>query len=190
VNAVRGSRRVPPRWPANQYGRDYRGDDQTAHQPHPPRKHRQTSKDVGPNAVSPAISRCVGRVRHPKAVPRQHLASAGEIWRQTSTPVWSVATGDALASCDIDLLVDMGLDGKDALWELSGLTEELRELLGVRVDVACEKLLRQEIVPRLHHSAVAPDAEGARPRQSPSRGHMGTGPGEEMSPAIVPEVYR
>ena len=57
----------------------------------------------------------------------------------------SVARGDALAGSDIDLLVDMDLDGKDALWELSGLSEELRELLGVRVDVVCEKLLRQEI---------------------------------------------
>jgi predicted nucleotidyltransferase len=56
-----------------------------------------------------------------------------------------VARGDALAGSDIDLLVDMDLDGKDALWELSGLTEELRELVGVRVDVVCEKLLRQEI---------------------------------------------
>ena len=57
----------------------------------------------------------------------------------------SVARGDALAGSDIDLLVDMDLDGKDALWELSGLTEELRELLGVRVDVVCEKLLRRQI---------------------------------------------
>jgi predicted nucleotidyltransferase len=57
----------------------------------------------------------------------------------------SVARGDSMDGSDIDLMVDMATEGKDALWELSGLSEDLRQLLGVRVDVVCEKLLRAGI---------------------------------------------
>lgn len=66
----------------------------------------------------------------------------------------SVARGDALQASDIDLVVDMELDGKDALWELSGLGEELRQLLGVRVDVVCEKLLREGIADSVKRDLV------------------------------------
>lgn len=67
----------------------------------------------------------------------------------------SVARGDAAESSDIDLMVDMATDGKDALWELSGLSEDWRQLLGVRVDVVCEKLLRADVAETTRKELVA-----------------------------------
>ena len=46
---------------------------------------------------------------------------------------------------DIDLFVDMTSVGAEALWELSGLGEDLRQLLGVRVDVVSESVLRKKV---------------------------------------------
>lgn len=45
----------------------------------------------------------------------------------------SVARGDAMPDSDIDLLVDFA--DWVSLYDLSGLTQELRELLGYSVDV-------------------------------------------------------
>lgn len=57
----------------------------------------------------------------------------------------SVARGDATEVSDIDLLVDLAPDGGNELLRVSGLAEELSELLGVRVDVVTEHLLREPV---------------------------------------------
>lgn len=67
----------------------------------------------------------------------------------------SVARGDATEDSDIDLMVDMAADNKDALWELSGLSEDLRQLLGVRVNAVCEKLLRSGVAQTARRDFVA-----------------------------------
>lgn len=56
----------------------------------------------------------------------------------------SVARGDATATSDIDLLVDLD-DCGNPLMRVAGLSEELSEVLGVRVDVVSESLLRKAL---------------------------------------------
>ncbi|MGH8959978.1 MAG: nucleotidyltransferase family protein [Jatrophihabitantaceae bacterium] len=57
----------------------------------------------------------------------------------------SVARGDAVDGSDIDLLVDLDRDAGNALMRVAGISEELSILLGVRVDVVTEALLRDGV---------------------------------------------
>lgn len=59
--------------------------------------------------------------------------------------IGSVARGDARPGSDIDLLVDLVEDRGNALLRVAGLGEELSDLLGVRVDVVSESLLRDAV---------------------------------------------
>ena len=54
----------------------------------------------------------------------------------------SVARGDADEDSDLDLLVDVVPGAGNEMLRVSGLAEELSELLGVRVDVVAAPLLR------------------------------------------------
>jgi len=64
----------------------------------------------------------------------------------------SVATGKAGADSDIDFLVD--LEPGRTLFDLGGLLYELRELLGIPVDVVPAKGLKENIRPRVLREAV------------------------------------
>jgi len=55
----------------------------------------------------------------------------------------SVARGEEDHASDIDLLVD--LDGDRDLLDLAALREDLRDLLGIPVDVATPQLLRDTV---------------------------------------------
>ena len=57
----------------------------------------------------------------------------------------SVARGDATSDSDIDLLVDLLPSGGNELLRVSGIAEELTELVGSRVDVVAASLLRGEV---------------------------------------------
>jgi uncharacterized protein len=57
----------------------------------------------------------------------------------------SVARGEATASSDVDLLVDLHPGGGNQLLRVSGIAEELSLLLGRRVDVVTSTLLRSEV---------------------------------------------
>ncbi|MDP9821668.1 nucleotidyltransferase family protein [Nocardioides massiliensis] len=57
----------------------------------------------------------------------------------------SVARGDAREDSDVDLLVDLVPDAGNELLRVAGMSEELSDLLGVRVDVVAESLLRKEV---------------------------------------------
>lgn len=57
----------------------------------------------------------------------------------------SVARGEATEDSDVDLIVDLDAKGADALWVLSGLSEDLRQLLGIRVDVVAADVLRDPV---------------------------------------------
>lgn len=57
----------------------------------------------------------------------------------------SVARGEATEDSDVDLIVDLDAQGAEALWVLSGLSEDLRQLLGIRVDVVAADVLRDPV---------------------------------------------
>ena len=67
----------------------------------------------------------------------------------------SVARGEATADSDIDLLVDLLPDGGNELLRVSGIAEELSQLLGTRVDVVTTSLLRREVSASAMADAVA-----------------------------------
>lgn len=57
----------------------------------------------------------------------------------------SVARGDARDDSDLDLLVDLAPGRGNELLRVSGLAEDLTQLLGVRVDVVAPPLLRDAV---------------------------------------------
>lgn len=57
----------------------------------------------------------------------------------------SVARGDATPDSDIDLMVDLLPRRGNELLRVSGIAEELSEVLGTRVDVVTVSLLRGEV---------------------------------------------
>lgn len=57
----------------------------------------------------------------------------------------SVARGDATLGSDIDVLVDLLPGGGNDLLRVAGVAEEMSQLLGLRVDVVAESLLRDEV---------------------------------------------
>ena len=67
----------------------------------------------------------------------------------------SVARGDAGADSDLDLLVDLIPGAGNDLLRVSGLAEELSELLGVGVDVVAAPLLRDKVSATALVDAVA-----------------------------------
>lgn len=64
----------------------------------------------------------------------------------------SVARGDATPASDVDVLVD--LEPNRSLFDLGALLEDLKSLLGCRVDVVTEKGLRARIRDRVLQEAV------------------------------------
>jgi predicted nucleotidyltransferase len=64
----------------------------------------------------------------------------------------SVARGDATADSDIDFLVE--LDPDRTLMDLGGLLMEIGAILGTRVDVATEGMLRPHVLRRALEDAV------------------------------------
>jgi len=67
----------------------------------------------------------------------------------------SVARGDAGDDSDLDLLVDLVPGAGNELLRVSGLAEELGELLDVQVDVVAATLLRDEVSASALVDAVA-----------------------------------
>jgi uncharacterized protein len=64
----------------------------------------------------------------------------------------SVARGDVSEASDIDLLVE--LEPGRSLMDLGGLLMDLQAAMGVRVDLATERMLRPEIRERVIAEAV------------------------------------
>ena len=67
----------------------------------------------------------------------------------------SVARGEARADSDVDLIVDLDPGGGNELLRVAGMSEELSVLLGVKVDVVAECLLRREVSATASADAVA-----------------------------------
>ncbi len=66
----------------------------------------------------------------------------------------SVARGDAVEGSDVDLLVDLDPSAGNVLLRVAGIGEELSALLGVRVDVVTDVLLREQVAATAHADAV------------------------------------
>lgn len=66
----------------------------------------------------------------------------------------SVARGDATSASDVDLLVDLDVGGNPLL-RVAGMSEELSDLLGVRVDVVSDSLMRGPVSATVHADLVA-----------------------------------
>jgi predicted nucleotidyltransferase len=64
----------------------------------------------------------------------------------------SAARGTAVESSDVDLLVD--LDPDRTLLDLGGLLMDVQGAIGVRVDVAMERMLRPEVRARALAEAI------------------------------------
>ncbi|MDR1428199.1 MAG: nucleotidyltransferase domain-containing protein [Bifidobacteriaceae bacterium] len=67
----------------------------------------------------------------------------------------SVARGDASRNSDVDLLVDLEPGGGNPLLRVAGIGQELGSILGVRVDVVEETLLRASVSTTALRDAVA-----------------------------------
>ncbi|MHA6693583.1 nucleotidyltransferase family protein [Homoserinimonas sp. A520] len=67
----------------------------------------------------------------------------------------SVARGDAETDSDVDVLVDLEPGGGNALLRIAGIGEEFSQILGVRVDVVSESLMREPVSASAHRDAVA-----------------------------------
>lgn len=67
----------------------------------------------------------------------------------------SVARGEAEADSDIDVLVDLDPDAGNALLRIAGIGEEFSRILGSRVDVVTDSLLRKPVSASAHRDAVA-----------------------------------
>lgn len=66
----------------------------------------------------------------------------------------SVARGEAGETSDVDVLVDLDPEAGNPLLRVAGLGEELSRILGVRVDVVTESLLREPVSASVHQDAV------------------------------------
>jgi len=67
----------------------------------------------------------------------------------------SVARGEATPDSDIDILVELNPKGGNLLWRAAGLTEGLREILGVKVDLFCPQLMKPDVAKSALTDAVA-----------------------------------
>ncbi|MBM7515771.1 nucleotidyltransferase family protein [Nocardioides nitrophenolicus] len=67
----------------------------------------------------------------------------------------SVARGDASEDSDLDLVVDLVPGAGNSLLRVAGLSEELSDLLDVKVDVVAADLLRHEVSASALADAVA-----------------------------------
>jgi predicted nucleotidyltransferase len=80
------------------------------------------------------------------------LALAARHGAQNVRVFGSIARGEATESSDLDLLVE--LRPERSLMDLGGLLMDLQAQIGVRVDVATERMLRPEVRRRALAEAV------------------------------------
>jgi predicted nucleotidyltransferase len=96
------------------------------------------------------------RLRSALESHRSRIAKLLDQYGATNPRIFgSVARGDAGEDSDLDLLVDLVPGAGNELMRVSGLAEELSELLHVRVDVVAATLLRAEVSASALVDAVA-----------------------------------
>lgn len=96
------------------------------------------------------------RLRAALTLHRSRIGEGLERYDATNPRLFgSVACGDTREDSDLDLLVDLAPGAGNELLRVSGLAEELSELLGTRVDVVAEPLLRDQVSVTALGDAVA-----------------------------------
>jgi predicted nucleotidyltransferase len=65
----------------------------------------------------------------------------------------SAARGDIRPESDIDMLVEFQPDAPIGLWEFAGLEDELRDLLGRKVDLVSKRGLKPRVRPHVLRDA-------------------------------------
>lgn len=89
----------------------------------------------------------------------QNRDSIGEVFRQygaTNPRLFgSVARGDAHEHSDIDIMVDIADTKGSTIMKLAGISESLRRLLSVRVDVVTPAVLREKVSAEAKKELVA-----------------------------------
>jgi predicted nucleotidyltransferase len=102
------------------------------------------------------VSATSERLRRSLVERGAEIAVVLEKYAATSPRVFgSVARGDARSDSDLDLLVDLVPGNGNELLRVSGIAEELSEILGVKVDVVAPGLLRDEVSVTALADAVA-----------------------------------
>ena len=103
-----------------------------------------------------AVTERTGSLRAAIAAKRDVLTEVPSHYGASNPRIFgSVARGDARAASDIDLLVDLEPDGGNALLRIVGIGDEFSRILGVRVDVVSDSLLREPVSASAHRDAVA-----------------------------------
>ena len=96
------------------------------------------------------------RLRESIAAHRGELAEILVRYRADNLRLFgSVARGDARAGSDIDVIVDLDPDAGNELLRIAGIGEEFGLLLGVRVDVVVDSLLRESVSASALREAVS-----------------------------------
>ena len=89
----------------------------------------------------------------------QNRSSIDDVFRQygaTNPRLFgSVARGDAHEHSDIDIMVDIADTKGSTIMKLAGISESLRRLLGVRVDVVTPAVLREKVSAEAKKELVA-----------------------------------
>ncbi|MEX3631818.1 nucleotidyltransferase family protein [Rothia sp. LK2492] len=89
----------------------------------------------------------------------QNRSSIDDVFRQygaTNPRLFgSVARGDAHEHSDIDIMVDIADTKGGTIMKLAGISESLRRLLGVRVDVVTPAVLREKVSAEAKKELVA-----------------------------------
>lgn len=67
----------------------------------------------------------------------------------------SVARGEAREDSDLDILVTLEPGGGNPLMRVAGIGEEFSRILGTRVDVVADVLLREPVSASAHRDAIA-----------------------------------
>lgn len=132
----------------------------TTHMHAAPRRCACGTSPVGLGAVYPCrMSTVTGPSESLRATISRHRGALDAIMHRYAATnprlFGSVARGDARPDSDIDLLVDLLPDGGNELLRVSGIAEELSNLLGTRVDVVAASLLRGEVSSSALADAVA-----------------------------------
>lgn len=102
-------------------------------------------------STTTSVDDLIERLRAVVEADRSHLAARGV--RELSL-VGSRARGTAGPSSDVDLLMDLAPDATFGLLDLVALKDELRDALGVEVDIVFRSRLRPYVAERITRDVV------------------------------------
>ena len=103
-----------------------------------------------------AVSERAGSLRAAIKANRAALLGVLERYGASNPRLFgSVARGDATAGSDVDVLVDLEPGVGNPLLRVAGIGEEFSRILGVRVDVVTDSLLREPVAESAYRDAVA-----------------------------------